>query len=83
MGKYPPHGIGSIYESGLVRMARRLVIVICLVDGQVVTFGSVDGIDCCRRAVYRTTDEQISNSVKCFGILIKNTVDFHVTITWY
>src|ERR1700757_178340 len=73
LGKYHPHGEGSVYDS-IVRMAQEFSMRYPLVDGQG-NFGSVDGDNA---AAMRYTEVRLS---KLAGELLadidKETVDFN------
>src|SRR5919108_2716522 len=72
LGKYHPHGDGSVYDA-LVRMVQDFSLRYPLVDGQG-NFGSVDGD---RAAAYRYTEARLTPiAVTMLEDIDKNTVDF-------
>lgn len=72
LGRYHPHGDGSVYEA-LVRMAQDFSMRYILVDGHG-NFGSIDGDP---PAAYRYTEARMSKiSVEMLLDIDKNTVDF-------
>jgi DNA gyrase subunit A len=72
LGKYHPHGDGSVYDA-LVRMVQDFSLRYPLIDGQG-NFGSVDGDPA---AAYRYTEARLTNiAVAMLEDIDKNTVDF-------
>ena len=72
LGKYHPHGDGSVYDA-LVRMVQEFSLRYPLVDGQG-NFGSVDGDPA---AAYRYTEARLTRiAVAMLEDIDKNTVDF-------
>jgi DNA gyrase subunit A len=72
LGKYHPHGDGSVYDA-LVRMVQDFSLRYPLVDGQG-NFGSVDGDPA---AAYRYTEARLTRvAVAMLEDIDKNTVDF-------
>src|ERR687893_591967 len=72
LGKYHPHGDGSVYDA-LVRMVQQFSLRYPLVDGQG-NFGSVDGDPA---AAYRYTEARLTRiSMELLADIDKNTVDF-------
>src|SRR5688500_17532664 len=72
LGKYHPHGDGSVYDA-LVRMVRQFSLRLPLVDGQG-NFGSVDGDPA---AAYRYTEARLTRiAMAMLEDIDKNTVDF-------
>ncbi|MDD3569888.1 MAG: DNA gyrase subunit A [Lachnospiraceae bacterium] len=72
MGKYHPHGDGSIYQA-MVRMAQNFSMRYMLVDGHG-NFGSIDGDGA---AASRYTEARMSKiSAEMLADIDKNTVDF-------
>src|SRR5215210_2797084 len=72
LGKYHPHGDGSVYDA-LVRMVQDFSLRYPLVDGQG-NFGSVDGD---LAAAYRYTEARLTRmSMEMLADIDKNTVDF-------
>lgn len=72
MGKYHPHGDGSIYQA-MVRMAQNFSMRYMLVDGHG-NFGSIDGDGA---AASRYTEARMSRiSAEMLADIDKNTVDF-------
>jgi DNA gyrase subunit A len=75
LGKYHPHGDGSVYDA-LVRMVQDFSLRYPLVDGQG-NFGSVDGDPA---AAYRYTEARLTRvAVAMLEDIDKNTVDFQAT----
>ena len=73
LGKYHPHGDGSVYDA-LVRLAQDFSINFPLVDGHG-NFGSVDGD---KAAAYRYTEARLSKlSDEMLKEIDKDTVDFY------
>src|SRR5919112_2730376 len=72
LGKYHPHGDGSVYDA-LVRMVQDFSLRYPLVDGQG-NFGSVDGDPA---AAYRYTESRLTRiAMEMLADIDKNTVDF-------
>src|SRR5215217_5915924 len=72
LGKYHPHGDGSVYDA-LVRMVQEFSLRYPLVDGQG-NFGSVDGDPA---AAYRYTESRLTRvAIAMLEDIDKNTVDF-------
>ncbi len=72
LGKYHPHGDGSVYDA-LVRMVQEFSLRYPLVDGQG-NFGSVDGDPA---AAYRYTEARLTRvAVAMLEDIDKNTVNF-------
>jgi len=72
LGKYHPHGDGSVYDA-LVRMVQQFSLRYPLVDGQG-NFGSVDGDPA---AAYRYTEARLTRvAMTLLEDIDKNTVDF-------
>src|ERR671915_381889 len=72
LGKYHPHGDGSVYDA-LVRMVQDFSLRYPLVDGQG-NFGSVDGDP---PAAYRYTEARLTRlAMEMLADIDKNTVDF-------
>jgi DNA gyrase subunit A len=72
LGKYHPHGDGSVYDA-LVRMVQDFSLRYPLVDGQG-NFGSVDGDPA---AAYRYTEARLTRiAMTMLEDIDKNTVDF-------
>ncbi|MGH7656731.1 MAG: DNA gyrase subunit A, partial [Gemmatimonadales bacterium] len=72
LGKYHPHGDGSVYDA-LVRMVQEFSLRYPLVDGQG-NFGSVDGDSA---AAYRYTEARLTRiAIAMLDDIDKNTVDF-------
>jgi DNA gyrase subunit A len=72
LGKYHPHGHGSVYDA-LVRMVQEFSLRYPLVDGQG-NFGSVDGDPA---AAYRYTEARLTRiAIAMLEDIDKNTVDF-------
>ncbi len=72
LGKYHPHGDGSVYDA-LVRMVQEFSLRYPLIDGQG-NFGSVDGD---RPAAYRYTEARLTPvAIAMLEDIDKNTVDF-------
>jgi DNA gyrase subunit A len=72
LGKYHPHGDGSVYDA-LVRMVQDFSLRYPLVDGQG-NFGSVDGDPA---AAYRYTEARLTPvAMELLADIDKNTVDF-------
>jgi DNA gyrase subunit A len=72
LGKYHPHGDGSVYDA-LVRMVQEFSLRYPLVDGQG-NFGSVDGDPA---AAYRYTEARLTRiAVAMLEDIDRNTVDF-------
>jgi DNA gyrase subunit A len=72
LGKYHPHGDGSVYDA-LVRMVQEFSLRYPLVDGQG-NFGSVDGDPA---AAYRYTEARLTRiAMTMLEDIDKNTVDF-------
>src|SRR5438309_3996284 len=72
LGKYHPHGYGSVYDA-LVRMVQDFSLRYPLVDGQG-NFGSVDGDPA---AAYRYTEARLTRvAMAMLEDTDKNTVDF-------
>src|ERR687898_2198637 len=72
LGKYHPHGDGSVYDA-LVRMVQEFSLRYPLIDGQG-NFGSVDGDPA---AAYRYTEARLTRiSLAMLEDIDKNTVDF-------
>src|ERR671915_1290140 len=72
LGKYHPHGDGSVYDA-LVRMVQDFSLRYPLVDGQG-NFGSVDGDPA---AAYRYTEARLTPvAMEMLADIDKNTVDF-------
>src|SRR6266704_5109833 len=72
LGKYHPHGDGSVYDA-LVRMVQDFSLRYPLVDGQG-NFGSVDGDPA---AAYRYTEARLTRiAMEMLADIDKNTVDF-------
>src|ERR687891_2436718 len=72
LGKYHPHGDGSVYDA-LVRMVQEFSLRYPLVDGQG-NFGSVDGDPA---AAYRYTEARLTRvALAMLEDIDKNTVDF-------
>ncbi len=72
LGKYHPHGDGSVYDA-LVRMVQQFSLRYPLVDGQG-NFGSVDGDPA---AAYRYTEARLTRSAMAMlEDIDRNTVDF-------
>jgi DNA gyrase subunit A len=72
LGKYHPHGDGSVYDA-LVRMVQEFSLRYPLVDGQG-NFGSVDGDPA---AAYRYTEARLTRvAISMLEDIDKNTVDF-------
>jgi DNA gyrase subunit A len=72
LGKYHPHGDGSVYDA-LVRMVQDFSLRYPLIDGQG-NFGSVDGDPA---AAYRYTEARLTPiAVTMLEDIDKNTVDF-------
>ena len=72
MGKYHPHGDGSIYQA-MVRMAQNFSMRYMLVDGHG-NFGSIDGYGA---AASRYTEARMSKiTAELLADIDKNTVDF-------
>ncbi|HEX2251424.1 MAG TPA: DNA gyrase subunit A [Gemmatimonadales bacterium] len=75
LGKYHPHGDGSVYDA-LVRMVQEFSLRYPLVDGQG-NFGSVDGDPA---AAYRYTEARLTRvAIAMLDDIDKNTVDFQST----
>jgi DNA gyrase subunit A len=75
LGKYHPHGDGSVYDA-LVRMVQEFSLRYPLVDGQG-NFGSVDGDPA---AAYRYTEARLTRvAVAMLEDIDRNTVDFQAT----
>ena len=75
LGKYHPHGDGSVYDA-LVRMVQEFSLRYPLVDGQG-NFGSVDGDPA---AAYRYTEARLTRvAVAMLEDIERNTVDFQPT----
>ena len=73
LGKYHPHGDGSVYDA-LVRLAQDFSINMPLVDGHG-NFGSVDGDPA---AAYRYTEARMSKmALEMLREIDKETVDFY------
>jgi DNA gyrase subunit A len=72
LGKYHPHGDGSVYDA-LVRMVQEFSLRYPLVDGQG-NFGSVDGDPA---AAYRYTEARLTRvAMAMLEDIDKNTIDF-------
>ena len=72
LGKYHPHGDGSVYDA-LVRMVQDFSLRYPLIDGQG-NFGSVDGDPA---AAYRYTEARLTRiAMTMLEDIDKNTVDF-------
>ncbi len=72
LGKYHPHGDGSVYDA-LVRMVQQFSLRYPLVDGQG-NFGSVDGDPA---AAYRYTEARLTRiAMTMLEDIDRNTVDF-------
>jgi DNA gyrase subunit A len=72
LGKYHPHGDGSVYDA-LVRMVQDFSLRYPLIDGQG-NFGSVDGDPA---AAYRYTEARLTPvAMEMLADIDKNTVDF-------
>ncbi|MGH7631819.1 MAG: DNA gyrase subunit A [Gemmatimonadales bacterium] len=72
LGKYHPHGDGSVYDA-LVRMVQEFSLRYPLIDGQG-NFGSVDGDPA---AAYRYTEARLTPvAIALLEDIDKNTVDF-------
>jgi DNA gyrase subunit A len=72
LGKYHPHGDGSVYDA-LVRMVQEFSLRYPLIDGQG-NFGSVDGDPA---AAYRYTEARLTPvAIAMLEDIDKNTVDF-------
>ena len=72
LGKYHPHGDGSVYDA-LVRMVQEFSLRYPLVDGQG-NFGSVDGDPA---AAYRYTEARLTRvAMAMLEDIDRNTVDF-------
>jgi DNA gyrase subunit A len=72
LGKYHPHGDGSVYDA-LVRMVQDFSLRYPLIDGQG-NFGSVDGDPA---AAYRYTEARLTPvAIAMLEDIDKNTVDF-------
>ncbi|MGI8818756.1 MAG: DNA gyrase subunit A [Gemmatimonadales bacterium] len=72
LGKYHPHGDGSVYDA-LVRMVQHFSLRYPLVDGQG-NFGSVDGDPA---AAYRYTEARLTRiAMTMLEDIDRNTVDF-------
>jgi DNA gyrase subunit A len=72
LGKYHPHGDGSVYDA-LVRMVQEFSLRYPLVDGQG-NFGSVDGDPA---AAYRYTEARLTRvAMAVLEDIDRNTVDF-------
>jgi DNA gyrase subunit A len=72
LGKYHPHGDGSVYDA-LVRMVQEFSLRYPLIDGQG-NFGSVDGDPA---AAYRYTEARLTPvAMEMLADIDKNTVDF-------
>lgn len=72
LGRYHPHGDGSVYDA-MVRLAQSFSMRYMLVDGHG-NFGTVDGDPA---AAYRYTESRMSKiSMKMLQDIDKNTVDF-------
>jgi len=72
LGKYHPHGDGSVYDA-LVRMVQDFSLRYPLVDGQG-NFGSVDGDPA---AAYRYTEARLTRiAMEMLADIDKNTVDY-------
>src|SRR5574338_406688 len=72
LGKYHPHGDGSVYDA-LVRMVQDFSLRYPLIDGQG-NFGSVDGDPA---AAYRYTEARLTRiAMSMLEDIDKNTVDF-------
>jgi DNA gyrase subunit A len=72
LGKYHPHGDGSVYDA-LVRMVQEFSLRYPLVDGQG-NFGSVDGDPA---AAYRYTEARLTRiAMTMLEDIDRNTVDF-------
>src|ERR671918_1667029 len=72
LGKYHPHGDGSVYDA-LVRMVQDFSLRYPLIDGQG-NFGSVDGDPA---AAYRYTEARLTRiALAMLEDIDKNTVDF-------
>jgi DNA gyrase subunit A len=72
LGKYHPHGDGSVYDA-LVRMVQDFSLRYPLVDGQG-NFGSIDGDPA---AAYRYTEARLTPvAMQMLADIDKNTVDF-------
>jgi DNA gyrase subunit A len=72
LGKYHPHGDGSVYDA-LVRMVQQFSLRYPLVDGQG-NFGSVDGDPA---AAYRYTEARLTRiAMSMLEDIDRNTVDF-------
>ncbi len=72
LGKYHPHGDGSVYDA-LVRMVQQFSLRYPLIDGQG-NFGSVDGDPA---AAYRYTEARLTPvAITLLEDIDKNTVDF-------
>jgi len=72
LGKYHPHGDGSVYDA-LVRMVQEFSLRYPLVDGQG-NFGSIEGDSA---AAYRYTEARLTQiAMEMLSDIDKNTVDF-------
>ncbi len=72
LGKYHPHGDGSVYDA-LVRMVQDFSLRYPLIDGQG-NFGSIDGDPA---AAYRYTEARLTRAaIAMLEDIDKNTVDF-------
>jgi DNA gyrase subunit A len=72
LGKYHPHGDGSVYDA-LVRMVQEFSLRYPLIDGQG-NFGSVEGDPA---AAYRYTEARLTPvAMEMLADIDKNTVDF-------
>lgn len=72
LGRYHPHGDGSVYDA-MVRLAQNFSMRYTLVDGHG-NFGSIDGDPA---AAYRYTESRMSKiSMKMLTDIDKDTVDF-------
>ncbi len=76
LGKYHPHGDGSVYDA-LVRMVQQFSLRYPLVDGQG-NFGSVDGDPA---AAYRYTEARLTRiAMAMLEDIDRNTVDFQANL---
>ncbi len=76
LGKYHPHGDGSVYDA-LVRMVQEFSLRYPLVDGQG-NFGSVDGDPA---AAYRYTEARLTRvAMAMLEDIDRNTVDFQAEL---
>jgi DNA gyrase subunit A len=72
LGKYHPHGDGSVYDA-LVRMVQDFSLRYPLIDGQG-NYGSIDGDPA---AAYRYTEARLmASAMEMLADIDKNTVDF-------